>query len=257
VGNQCSVPTPRIGTAGWALPAPLRDAFPGEGTHLQRYARRFSCVEINSSFYRPHRPTTYARWAASVPSEFRFSLKVPKEITHARRFADCAEPLDRFLAESSHLGEKRGVLLVQLPPSFAYEAGLASAFFALFRERYDGLLACEPRHSTWFTAEAEAALRGFAIARVAADPAVVPGAGEPGGWDRFVYYRLHGTPRVYYSSYDDAALRAISDCLSAAAVPAWCIFDNTAMDAATANALDVVERLGAVRQRDGGADCGW
>jgi uncharacterized protein YecE (DUF72 family) len=237
--------TVRVGTARWAIPAPLREAFPGEGSRLERYARRFSCVEINSSFYRPHRPSTYARWAASVADDFRFALKVPKEITHTRRFVDCAEPLERFLAESAQLGEKRGVLLVQLPPSFAYDPTLANGFFTAFRERYDGLLACEPRHPTWFTEEAETALRAFRIARVAADPAVVPGAAEPGGWDGFVYYRLHGSPRVYYSSYDDDVLDAITTRLRAAPVSAWCIFDNTAMDAATANALDVVEMLRA------------
>jgi uncharacterized protein YecE (DUF72 family) len=207
---------------------------------------RLNCVEINSSFYRPHRPTTYARWAASVPDEFRFALKVPKEITHTRRFVDCEEPLERFLAESAHLGEKRAVLLVQLPPSFAYDAALVRAFFAMFRERYGGLLACEPRHPTWFTPEADALLRAFEIARVAADPAVVSLAAAPGGWDGFVYYRLHGTPRVYYSSSPDDALDDVAERLRALTAPAWCIFDNTAMDAATANALAVTARLQAI-----------
>ena len=59
--------TLHIGCAGWALPKAVQPAFPTEGTHLQRYATRFAAVEINSSFYRPHRPATYARWAASVP----------------------------------------------------------------------------------------------------------------------------------------------------------------------------------------------
>jgi len=216
---------------------------------LQRYAARLSCVEINSSFYRPHRPSTYARWAASVPDGFRFALKVPKEITHSRRFVDCDEPLERFLAESAHLGHKRGVLLVQLPPSFAYDAALVRPFFAGFRERYDGLLACEPRHPTWFSPETDTLLRDFEIARVAADPAILPYAAEPGGWGGFVYHRLHGAPRVYYSSYDDAALEAIAERLRRATAPAWCIFDNTAMDAAAANALETLEKLD---QRAGG-----
>lgn len=233
----------RVGTAGWAIPATVREHFEGEGTHLQRYARRFSCVEINSSFYRPHRPSTYARWAASVPEDFRFALKVPKEITHTRRFVDCGEPLERFLAESAQLGEKRGVLLVQLPPSFAYDAELVRRFFGAFRERYDGLLACEPRHPTWFSSEADTSLRAFDVARIAADPAVVPNAAEPGGWEGFVYYRLHGSPRVYYSSYDAAALEAIAERLRRATAPAWCIFDNTAMDAAAANALETLTKL--------------
>jgi uncharacterized protein YecE (DUF72 family) len=224
----------------------VRDRFGRDGSRLERYARRFRCVEINSSFYRPHRLSTYARWAASVPAEFRFALKVPKEITHTRRFVDAVEPLERFLAESAELGEKRGVLLVQLPPSFAYDAPLAVAFLAAFRARYDGLLACEPRHPTWFTAAAEDALEDARVARVAADPAVVPEAAVPGGWDGFVYYRLHGAPRTYYSAYDDGALHAVAERLRAATAPAWCIFDNTALDAATANALDLMDLLGTV-----------
>jgi uncharacterized protein YecE (DUF72 family) len=236
----------RVGTAAWAIPRDVRERFGGDGSRLERYGRRFRCVEINSSFYRPHRLATYARWAASVPGEFRFALKVPKEITHTRRFVGAVEPLERFLTETAALADKRGVLLVQLPPSFAFDAVLVDAFFAEFRARYDGPLACEPRHPTWFAAEAEAALKKARVARVAADPAVVPDAAVPGGWDGFVYYRLHGSPRTYYSAYDDAALRATAEHLRAATVPAWCIFDNTALDAATANALDLTDLLDAV-----------
>ena len=161
----------RVGTAAWAIPRDVRERFDGDGSRLERYARRFACVEINSSFYRPHRPATYARWAASVPDDFRFALKVPKEITHTRRFVDVVAPLERFLAETAELGEKRGVLLVQLPPSFAYDAALVDAFFAAFRARYDGLLACEPRHPTWFAGDAGDALRR---ATSRASPPILP-----------------------------------------------------------------------------------
>jgi uncharacterized protein YecE (DUF72 family) len=68
----------------------------------------------------------------------------------------------------------------------------------------------------------------------------VPAAGEPGGWSGTVYYRLHGSPRVYYSAYDEAHLRALAMRLGGAAGGAdhvWCIFDNTALGAATSNAL--------------------
>jgi uncharacterized protein YecE (DUF72 family) len=102
------------------------------------------------------------------------------------------------------------------------------------------------RHSTWFTAEAEAALKNARLARVAADPAVVPQAAVPGGCDGFVYYRLHGSPRTYYSAYDDVALHVMGDRLRAATVPSWCTFDNIALDAATANALELIELLRTV-----------
>ena len=107
----------RIGCAGWSIPKEHGDRFPEEGTHLARYAARFPAVEINSSFYKPHRPTTYARWAASVPADFRFSVKVPKVATHERRLVDADDVLDSFLAEATQLGDKLGPLLVQLPPS--------------------------------------------------------------------------------------------------------------------------------------------
>ena len=233
----------RIGTAGWTIPAAVRERFPAEGSGLERYAQRFSCVEINSTFYRPHRASTYARWAASVPDGFRFSLKLPKEITHVRRFVDALGAVEGFLSESEPLGEKRAVLLIQLPPSFAYDAGSSDAFFRGFRARYGGALACEPRHPTWFGKEAEGALRAFEIARVAADPARVPDAALPGGWDGFAYYRLHGSPQMYASAYTRDALVALAGELRARPAPAWCVFDNTSRGAAAGDALGLAELL--------------
>ena len=71
-----------IGCAGWARDKDCGDAFPPPGAHLERYARRFNAVEINSSFYRPHRSATYDGWAASAPDGFGFSVKVPRSIIH-------------------------------------------------------------------------------------------------------------------------------------------------------------------------------
>jgi uncharacterized protein YecE (DUF72 family) len=98
----------RVGCAGWSLPKEHTDRFPADGTHLERYAGRFPAVEIDSSFYKPHRPTTYVRWAASVPADFRFSVKVPKVATHERRLVDPEDVLDSFLAEATQLGDGWG-----------------------------------------------------------------------------------------------------------------------------------------------------
>ena len=83
----------------------------------------------------------------------------------------------------------------------------------------------------------------YRIARVAADPAVT--TSEPGGWNGLVYYRLHGSPQMYYSSYSDVYLETVAKTLSAAQRTAavWCIFDNTAVGAATMNALDLLGLL--------------
>lgn len=232
----------RIGTAGWSIPKPHASSFPPEGSHLRRYSGRLCAVEINSSFYRPHRPATYQRWAASVPPGFLFAVKVPREITHARRLTDSAEPLDRFLAEVQELGERLGPLLIQLPPSLAFDEAIARAFFDGFRRRFDGQAVCEPRHASWFTDPAETLLARFRVARVAADPSPVPGAlasraSSPGGWAGLVYYRLHGSPRIYYSGYDASYLAALARAVGEASQECWCIFDNTAAGEAAHDAL--------------------
>ena len=235
-----------VGTAGWSLPVAVQPSFPGEGTHLRRYARRFPVAEINSSFYRPHRPATYARWATLVPEGFRFAVKLPKTITHERQLVGAGDLLDAFLAEAGALGDRFGPLLVQLPPRLALDGAAADAFFRELRSRFDGAVALEPRHASWFEPGAEELLVEHRISRVAADPARVPAAGEPGGDPALVYYRLHGSPRTYWSSYDDAYLDALAARMRDGARRAsevWCIFDNTASGAAAANALALLDRL--------------
>jgi uncharacterized protein YecE (DUF72 family) len=231
--------TLRIGTAGWSIPTAQADCFPREGSHLQRYSQRLSAVEINSSFYRSHRASTYERWAASVPPDFRFAVKVPKEVTHTRRLANTTEPLARFLEEVRLLGTKLGPLLIQLPPSLVFQPDLVAEFLQHLRNSFAGDLACEPRHPTWFTDEVDAVLAAHRVARVAADPAPVPRAAEPGGWQALTYFRLHGSPRMYYSPYPQAYLDRLRHRFSSIDGEVWCIFDNTAEGAATHDALVV------------------
>lgn len=243
-------PLAYVGCAGWSLPRDTQPRFPAEGSHLARYAARFPAVEINSSFYRPHRPATYARWAAAVPPGFRFSVKLPRAITHERRLSAAEGLLAAFLAEAGALGPALGCLLVQLPPSLAFDPAVAGPFWAALRARHAGPVAAEPRHASWFTPEADQLLVAWRVGRVAADPARVPAAAEPGGWAGTVYYRLHGSPRTYSSTYDAATLDALAARLrrpatAPGAAPAWCVFDNTALGAATPNALDLLERLAA------------
>ena len=230
----------------------MQTAFPEAGSHLARYAARFPVAEINSSFHRPHRPSTYARWAAETPPGFRFAAKLPKTITHQLRLAAADEALDAFLAEVAGLGEKLAVLLVQLPPSFAFDAAVAAPFFAGLAARTEASVVCEPRHPSWFDDEADALLASHRVARVAADPARVPAAAHPGGWRGTAYHRLHGSPRMYYSSYPPEYITALSERLrddAAGGREVWCIFDNTASGAAAANALHLVAALA-----DGPAD---
>lgn len=236
----------RVGCAGWSLPRSEWPHFPEAGTHLQRYAARFNAVEINSSFYRSHQRKTYRRWADSVPEDFLFAVKLPKTITHAKRLRDTDAELAAFLEQVAGLGGKLGCLLVQLPPSLALNHAAAQAFFARLRKHYERDIACEPRHASWFDHSAAALLAEYRIARVAADPARVPEAARPGGWKKCIYYRWHGSPRMYYSAYSSADLQRLAQtaCMhTAVGTRTWCIFDNTAAGAATRDALELIADL--------------
>lgn len=235
-----------IGTAGWTIPAKDRPSFgPGESS-LARYATRFKAVEINSSFHRPHRLDTWVRWAGTVPADFRFSVKLPKIISHERKLVDCDALVRQFLSEAGGLGDKLAILLLQLPPKLAFEPQVAEPFLTHLAAASQVRIACEPRHPSWFEAGSAAMLCRLGISRVAADPAVVPAAATPGGCRELDYWRLHGSPQRYRTRYDEGRLagyaRAISG-RSAAHSTVWCIFDNTASSAATGDALGLMARL--------------
>lgn len=228
----------RVGCAGWSIGTPQRCLFDDGASMLARYATRFDVAEINSSFYRPHRRETWRRWAASVPAGFRFSAKLPRTISHELGLRGAGPALDQFLAEAGGLGRKLGALLLQLPPTLAFDARSASAFVRMLRRRTDIAVACEPRHASWFDARADALLQRHAIARVAADPARVAEAARPGGDTGLRYWRWHGSPRIYYSRYEDAALASLAGAIAAApGRNAWVIFDNTAHGHAVTDAL--------------------
>lgn len=232
-------PEVRIGCAGWNIPRAATCDFACGASHLERYALVFNACEINSSFYRPHKIETWERWRESVPVNFKFAVKAPKKITHESALHCGAELLSPFLRQIRVLKEKLGPILFQLPPSFEYPPVRARHFLSMLRESYQGDVVWEPRHPTWFVEEADELLTEFHVARVAADPACVPSAARPGGWTSVTYYRLHGSPRRYYSPYTDNFLcqTAVQVAQLSASSTVWGIFDNTAAGASIPNAL--------------------
>lgn len=243
-----------IGTAGWTVPKQHLSLFPGPGgegksSHLQRYAHSLPCVEVNSTFSRPHRRNTWERWAAATPANFRFSVKLARTITHTAKLVNTGSALQEFFAPLDALGEKLGPVLVQLPPRLAFDEGVAHEFFTTLRELYPGEVVLEPRHPGWFSHAAEQLLMSFEVARVASDP---PQASEraasPAGWPGLNYWRLHGSPRTYYSEYgsarlDDLVHRLNADRTRRQAEQTWVIFDNTALGHAAADAHSLAKRL--------------
>jgi uncharacterized protein YecE (DUF72 family) len=243
-----------VGTAGWTVPKQHLGLFSAsdQGTelsHLERYAGRLRCVEINSSFHRPHRRTTWQRWAAATPDGFRFAVKAPKAITHTANLVNTGGALLEFFEAVGGLGEKLGPVLFQLPPKLAFDEGVAQEFFNTLRELHQASVVLEPRHASWFMVSADRLLRSFQIARVAADPPKGSEmAAQPGGWSGLSYWRLHGSPRTYYSDYHEAWLQAFAKRLqsqldSSGNGETWVIFDNTALGNATGNAIRLEDAL--------------
>lgn len=233
-----------IGTAGWSIPRQASGRFPSEGSALERYAGVLPVVEINSSFHRPHRISTWERWRDSVPGDFRFSVKVPKTITHTWKLVDCDGELDEFLPQAEALGEKLAALLVQLPPKLSFEPAIARRFFSTLRGRTAAHIACEARHSSWFADDARGVLEQLDVARVAADPSICEAAALPGDWGTLSYWRLHGSPVVYRSSYLDRIdyyARQLQD-EAAKGRTVWCIFDNTASSVGASDALALMSK---------------
>ena len=236
-----------VGTAGWSITRAVAPRFDTAGSHLERYSRRLRCAEINSSFYRPHASKTYARWRESTPPGFRFAVKVPRTITHELKLKQTRPGFLEFLDQTCALQEKRGPILVQLPPSLQFDAEAAREFFDTVRTAHEGSVVLEPRHPTWFSADASSLLAFHRISRVVADPSpvrepIVQQHCEAGT----AYFRLHGSPRMYWSRYDLHYLRALArTARTSPATEVWCVFDNTASGAAIENALELQDLLGA------------
>ncbi len=254
--SRCALPESprraRIGTAGWRITRSVAAEFPAIGSHLTRYSTRLSGVEINSSFYREHAFATYERWRSEV-THFRFAVKMPRNITHVCRLQRSAALVRQFLHQIAGLGPALGPVLVQLPPSLTFQRSTADRFFGHLREHFRGAVVCEPRHSSWGTLTADRLLCRWQVGRVAADPPRIGLREAPGGWlgptgdgrHATVYYRLHGSPRVYWSSYPEDVLTAQAAAIRAwpRSTDVWCIFDNTAAGAAIENAITLQSLL--------------
>lgn len=234
----------RVGLAGWSNPPSHKASRKSSETHLEYYADHFSCVEINSSFYRPHLHSTYVAWRLATPLTFKFAVKMPRAITHESGLRGITREMTRFFAGIEALQPKLGVVLIQLPPSLKFQRRLAGAFFRSVPKLPRVELACEPRHASWFTEAANAQMTDLNVARVASDPAPAENACLPGGNCHFAYFRWHGSPHMYYSNYLSAQLDDfIAHVNMRHRGRTWCIFDNTARYAAWGNATSFRARL--------------
>ncbi len=241
-----------VATAGWGVPREMKARVAAHGSGLQKYASVLSATEINSTFWRRHRPSTFERWRDSVPEPFRFAVKMPRAITHEAALVSAGPELTQFFTDIHGLGAKLGPVLVQLPASDHFQVRRVAAFFRALRARHSGPVACEPRHASWYSDVASEVFMRHDIARVIADPPRPADARAPGGSPSLRYIRWHGSPRVYWSAYGEERLAALAERVNEEAKEAavWCVFDNTASGAALADATRLRELLRAPAHND-------
>lgn len=238
-----------VGTSGWSYAHWTGVLYP-EGLppreRLARYARHFRTAELNSSYYRWPRDAAFARWRRALPPGFMLSVKAPGLLTHVRRLYAPERWLARIGRALDRLGDRRGVLLLQLSPEFpADEARLA---YALAHVPPGLPVAVEMRHPSWHRASVFALLE-----RHGAAYCVMSGAGLPcvlRATAHTVYVRLHGPDphHLYAGSYPEADLRWWAARIrewEAAGHEVFAYFNNDGEGHAVRNAARLRELVGA------------
>ncbi len=202
----------RIGTSGWSYDHWHGVCYPqgiAPAKRLDHYAARFDTVELNASFYRWPRDTTFAGWQRRLPSGFALSVKAPRGLTHGKKLYAPEVWIERIAHCWHELGDRRAVLLVQLPPAMERD----DARLEYFLSCVPGWIrvAVEFRHPSWDDDTVYSLL-----GRHGAAYCVMSGAGLPcilRATAPFVYVRLHGPDHehLYAGSYSDADLRWWAD----------------------------------------------
>lgn len=222
------------------IPFPNKQCCPPEfhdKSRLTYYGSLYNSVEINSSFYRLPMPRTIAKWSDEVPDDFNFTYKLWKQITHNKELAFQTEDVDRFMQVIDKAGEKKGYLLIQMPPKTTIEAihqlQLLLAGIRHSDPNSEWKTAVEFRNRSWYEPEVEDLLAEFGAGMVLHD---MPSSGAPIKEQEvdFVYLRFHGPNGGYRGSYSDGFLYEYAEYVKewlAEGKTVYAYFNNTMGDA--------------------------
>jgi uncharacterized protein YecE (DUF72 family) len=235
----------RIGTSGWTYSHWKHVFYPlacPKSRWLEYYTEHFDTVELNATFYRLPKATTFEGWGRRTPDLFLWAVKASKYITHTKRLREPAEPLERFYSVTSALGEKLGPILFQLPPSLSFD-----------EERFTGFCGClspsrrhalEVRHPSWISDRLFAILKAHNMAFCISDTAGRYPFHERVTAD-FIYIRLHGSKKLYASDYSEQELQAWAQKIRKWEKDTYLYFDNDFEGYAVKNAKRMKEILGS------------
>lgn len=235
-----------IGTSGWTYDhwqgAFYPPALP-RSRWLDYYAGHFDSVELNASFYRSLKESTFANWYRKTPAGFLWSVKANRFTTHIRRLKEAGPSLEKFFLSIKPLEEKLGVVLFQLPPSLGFHEAEFDAFCELLPEGVK--FTVEARHRDWCSDAALNCLKRHGIAWCISDTAGRYPYREAVTAD-FVYIRLHGSRALYASDYTDEELGVWAEKIRTWNRETFVYFDNDFIAHAPHNALRLRELLGYV-----------
>lgn len=239
--------TVRIGTSGWSYHHWVDALYPPgmpSARRLARYTEVFDTVELNASFYRWPKDSTFVGWRDQLPAGFMMSVKAHRGLTHYRRLASPEPWIERFERCWELLGDRRGVLLVQLHPEQQRDDERLDSFLRSMPQSIR--VAVELRHASWNDPAVFALLERRRAAYV-----VMSGAGLPcipRATTDLVYVRMHGPDpgEMYAGSYPERELRRWARLISewdGDGRDVWMYFNNDLGGHAVRNALTLRELL--------------
>lgn len=196
-----------IGTSGWNYDGWKSQFYEGvpRKDWLSYCGERFTGIEINGSFYRTQSIDSFKKWAGQTPSDFRFTMKGHRFITHNKKLKIDEAPIEREReAPQKGMGYKLAAVVWQLPGSLKFNLDKLENFCEMLKGWPDTRHAIEFRHSSWFNNDAADVLSKHKVAVCMSDSPQWP------LWDAvttdMVYVRLHGHTRLYASKYSDSLL---------------------------------------------------
>lgn len=209
---------------------------------FQFYCQHFNTLELNVTFYKFPTENSLLKWYTTSPENFMFSVKAPKAITHFKKFNDSQRMLEDFYKGIQQgLKEKLGCVLFQLPPQLIYSEELLQKIIDNLNPAFKNVV--EFRHASWWNKLVFQELKKNKI--------IFSGISYPNLPDDVIqtnanlYYRLHGVPVLYKSSYSEKFLEELTGQLHTLKIKeAWIYFNNTWGTAAIENAKFLQRCLG-------------
>jgi uncharacterized protein YecE (DUF72 family) len=202
-----------IGTSGWCFKDWVGVFYPKNlktSDWLNYYSKIFSCIEINSSFYRLPKKETVHNWINKVPKDFLFCVKMSRYLSHIKRLREPEEPLERFFGIFEPMKKQMGPILIQLPKTVQFDPVVTENFYKLLHEKYsEQQFAMEVRHESWLTEKSYGLMRDYNI------NFVISQSGQHFPYveiitTKNIYFRFHGPGSLYDSKYTNAEMKKFS-----------------------------------------------